>query len=100
MSSVGIIEPDGILKGWNRSVRTTSAMSSAWTITLTVSAKPPSSFFFAWLKFLGRTPTGSLIIGSRFGAPTDEAGELPDRGYIGVGWVVNRAKLSASEWPR
>jgi hypothetical protein len=28
---------------------------------LTVSPKPPSSFFFAWVKFLGRTPTGSLI---------------------------------------
>ena len=29
MRSVGISEPDGMLKGWNRTVRTTRAMSSA-----------------------------------------------------------------------
>ena len=35
-------EPDGMLKGWNSSVRTTTAMSSAWMTTFTVSRKPPS----------------------------------------------------------
>jgi hypothetical protein len=37
-------EPDGMLKGWNSSVRTTTAIRSAWITTLTVSQRLPSSF--------------------------------------------------------
>src|SRR5690349_4767859 len=39
------MEPDGMLNGWNRNVRITSAMMRAWTITRTVSARPPSLRF-------------------------------------------------------
>jgi hypothetical protein len=35
-----------MLKGWNNTVRTTRAISSACTMTLTVSSKPPSWLFF------------------------------------------------------
>src|SRR3712207_8897943 len=38
-------EPDGMLKGWNSTVRTTTAIRRAWTMTLIVSQRPPSSFF-------------------------------------------------------
>ena len=42
-----------MLNGWNRMVRTTSAISSAWTTTLIVSPIPPSSArFFAWALLL------------------------------------------------
>src|SRR5215204_2387884 len=44
MSSVGTSEPEGMLKGWNSTVRTTTAINSAWTMTLTVSRIPPSRF--------------------------------------------------------
>src|SRR5262249_47606583 len=36
------MEPEGMLKGWNRNVRMTTAMISAWKMTRMVSAKPPS----------------------------------------------------------
>src|SRR5260370_9895142 len=45
MSSVSSIEPDGMLNGWNKKVRITSAMMSACTITRAVSAMPPSLRF-------------------------------------------------------
>src|SRR5208282_5349418 len=41
-SSVGTSEPEGMLNGWKRSVRTTSAISSASMMTLTVSHQPSS----------------------------------------------------------
>ena len=40
------MEPDGMLKGWNRNERRTSASRSACTITDTVSQTEPSDFFF------------------------------------------------------
>src|SRR5215207_4911410 len=44
MRSVGMSEPDGMLNGWNRTVRTTRAISRACRTTLMVSQRPPSSF--------------------------------------------------------
>jgi hypothetical protein len=38
------MEPDGILKGWNRKVRITSAINRAWMMTRMVSPKPLSDF--------------------------------------------------------
>jgi hypothetical protein len=38
-------EPEGMLKGWKSTVRTTTAIRRAWMMTLIVSQRPPSSFF-------------------------------------------------------
>src|SRR5918911_3442087 len=70
MRSVGTSEPDGMLNGWNRTVRTTSAISRAWTITLTVSRIPPSRFSL----ILAPTRTRSMSFLSRPGAPRRRRG--------------------------
>src|SRR6478752_864577 len=47
-----------MLNGWNRKVRTTRAISSAWTTTLIVSRTPPSSAVFV----VFATRVGSVIV--------------------------------------
>src|ERR1700722_19833518 len=58
-----------MLNGWNRKVRITSAMMSAWTITRAVSAMPPSlrlvpmvSLIFLWFRPV-RAPRDLLSAG-------------------------------------
>src|SRR3954469_716135 len=92
MRSVGTSEPEGMLKGWNRTVRTTSAMSRAWTMTLTVSRIPPSRFSL----ILAPTRTRSMSLFSRPGAPRRGRG-LAQRPRPGNAAKVSPARAGLDE---
>ena len=87
LDDVGISEPDGMLKGWNRKVRMTNAISSAWTMTFTVSIRPPSSFF------LPCNLASSLTRASNVGGWIEARG-LADPGHRG-----NAKRQSSDEMP-
>src|SRR5215510_6967945 len=56
MSSVSFMEPEGMLKGWNKKVRMTSAMINAWMITRMVSPMPPSLRFAPVVTLIASDP--------------------------------------------
>src|SRR5487761_2248587 len=102
MRRVGISEPDGMLNGSNRKVRTTSAINSAWTTTLTVSQSPLSLARFLatgalLLSSLARSVMFILNCGARgVDPPRSRADQCADQDIVDLAAIYKRANRLAT----
>src|SRR5215208_4108496 len=99
MSSVGTSEPEGMLKGWNSTVRTTTAINSAWTMTLSVSRIPPSRFSLILPAARAVYPTGRAPATrqSLKWARLDDHESLGERGVVGERHMDDRLTSGRSD---